>query len=170
MVDERGARRGVLPIPDRPHLGVLTYDARDPDTAFPPIEPLLPPAGAPNVLVVLLDDVGFGAGSPFGGPVRMPTAERLQRGGLTYNRFHTTALCAPLVHHCRSPSPRSAVSTGFQDTGRVAVGHPPLRMSGPRTPSHLPWVTRTGRRGTTVTSSPPPPDGSTTEPASGRSR
>ena len=90
-----GARRGSLPIPDRQHLGLVTYDAKDPDTAFPPIEPLLPPAGAPNVLVVLLDDVGYGAGSPFGGPVRMPAAERLQGNGLTYNRFHTTALCAP---------------------------------------------------------------------------
>ena len=95
MVDRLSARRGVLPIPDRPHLGLVTYDAKDPDTAFPPIEPLLPPEGAPNVLVVLLDDVGFGAGSAFGGPAQTPTAERLQRGGLTYNRFHTTALCAP---------------------------------------------------------------------------
>ena len=67
MVDERGARRGVLPIPDRPHLGVLTYDAKDPDTAFPPIEPLLPPAGAPNVLVVLLDDVGLRGRQPLRG-------------------------------------------------------------------------------------------------------
>ena len=88
-------QRGVLPIPDRQHLGLTTYDAKDPATSFPPIEPLLPPEGAPNVLIVLLDDVGFGASSAFGGPVSTPTAERLQRGGLTYNRFHTTALCAP---------------------------------------------------------------------------
>ncbi len=54
-------QRAVLPIPDQPHVGLLTYDAKDPDTSFPPIEPLLPPEGAPNVLVVLLDDVGFGA-------------------------------------------------------------------------------------------------------------
>ena len=60
--------REVLPIPDRPYLGHVTYDAKDPDTAFPPIEPLLPPEGAPNVLIVLLDDVGFGASSAFGGP------------------------------------------------------------------------------------------------------
>ena len=53
--------RDVLPIPDRQHVGLTTYDAKDPDTQFPPIEPLRPPAGAPNVLVVLLDDVGFGA-------------------------------------------------------------------------------------------------------------
>ena len=87
--------RTMLPIPDRPALGLTTYDAKDPDTAFPPIEPLLPPPGAPNVLVVLLDDVGFGASSAFGGPCRTPTADRLAAGGLRYNRFHTTALCAP---------------------------------------------------------------------------
>ena len=51
----------MLPIPDRPAPGLTTYDAKDPDTAYPPIEPLLPPEGAPNVLIVLLDDVGFGA-------------------------------------------------------------------------------------------------------------
>jgi hypothetical protein len=65
MVDQLSARRVVLPIPDRPHLGLVTYDAKDPDTSFPPIEPVLPPEGAPNVLVVLLDDVGFGAASAF---------------------------------------------------------------------------------------------------------
>jgi arylsulfatase A-like enzyme len=95
MVDRLAARRGALPITDIPRIGLTTYDAKDPDSTFPPIEPLLPPDGAPNVLVVLLDDVGYGASSAFGGPVEMPTAERLQREGLTYNRFHTTALCAP---------------------------------------------------------------------------
>ena len=64
--------RTMLPIPDRPAPGLTTYDAKDPDTAFPPIEPLLPPEGAPNVLIVLLDDVGFGASSTFGGPCRTP--------------------------------------------------------------------------------------------------
>ncbi len=87
--------REILPIPDRPHTGLITYDAKDPDTSFPPIEPLRPPEGAPNVLIVLLDDVGFGASSAFGGPVHMPTAERLAQSGLKYNRFHTTALCSP---------------------------------------------------------------------------
>ena len=87
--------RSVLPIPDRTPVGLTTYDAKDPDTAFPPIDPLRPPAGAPNVLIVLLDDVGFGASSAFGGPIATPTAERLAADGLKYNRFHTTALCAP---------------------------------------------------------------------------
>jgi arylsulfatase len=88
-------QREILPIPDQPHTGLITYDAKDPDTTFPPIEPLRPPKGAPNVLIVLLDDVGFGASSAFGGPVNMPTAERLAETGLKYNRFHTTALCSP---------------------------------------------------------------------------
>src|SRR6266850_2053881 len=87
--------REVLPIPDRKSVGLTTYDAKDPNTKFPPITPLRPPAGAPNVLVILLDDVGFGASSAFGGPCRTPTAERLAGQGLKYNRFHTTALCAP---------------------------------------------------------------------------
>ena len=94
MSPDRHART-MLPIPDRPAPGLTTYDAKDPDTAFPPIEPLLPPEGAPNVLIVLLDDVGFGSSSAFGGPCRTPTAERLAAGGLRYNRFHTRALCAP---------------------------------------------------------------------------
>jgi len=92
---EPGVGRQILPIPDTRHVGVTTYDAKDPDTKFPPIEPLRPPTGAPNVLIVLLDDVGFGASSAFGGPVQMPTAERLAANGLKYNRFHTTALCSP---------------------------------------------------------------------------
>lgn len=70
-------RREVLPIPDKPPVGLTTYDAKDPDTSYPPIVPLRPPEGAPNVLIVLIDDVGFGASSAFGGPVEMPTAERL---------------------------------------------------------------------------------------------
>jgi arylsulfatase len=89
------ARRDVLPIPERPHAGPITYDAKDPDTSFPPMQPLRPPAGAPNVLVVLLDDVGFAASTAFGGPCSTPTAERLAANGLKYNRFHTTALCSP---------------------------------------------------------------------------
>ena len=85
----------ILPIPDPKHVGLTTYDAKDPNTKYPPIVPLRPPKGAPNVLIVLLDDVGFGASSAFGGPCYTPTAERLAANGLKYNRFHTTALCSP---------------------------------------------------------------------------
>ena len=95
MAERDEIQRQVLPIPDVPYAGLVTYDAKDPSTSFPPIEPLRPPTGAPNVLVVLIDDVGFSASSAFGGPCSTPTAERLAANGLKYNRFHTTALCSP---------------------------------------------------------------------------
>ncbi len=88
-------RRDILPIPDPQHVGLTTYDAKDPNTKYPPITELRPPDGAPNVLIVLIDDVGFGASSAFGGPCNTPTAERLAAGGVKLNRFHTTALCSP---------------------------------------------------------------------------
>lgn len=94
MTDTQPSRT-VLPIPDQPYTGYTGYDAKDPDAKFAPIKPLLPPDGAPNVLIILLDDVGFGASSAFGGPAHTPTAERLAAGGLKYTRFHTTALCSP---------------------------------------------------------------------------
>ena len=87
--------REHLPIPDPKHVGLTTYDAKDPNTKYPPITTLRPPAGAPNVLIVLIDDVGFGASSAFGGPCNTPVAERLAANGLKLNRFHTTALCSP---------------------------------------------------------------------------
>ena len=87
--------RETLPIPDSQRVGLTTYDAKDPNTRYPPITMLRPPAGAPNVLIVMIDDVGFGASSAFGGPCNTPTAEWLAAGGLKLNRFHTTALCSP---------------------------------------------------------------------------
>jgi arylsulfatase len=88
-------QRAVLPIPQRAYAGLVKYDAKDPESHFPPIEPLRPPAGAPNVLIILIDDAGFGSSSAFGGPCYTPNAEKLAAGGLKYNRFHTTALCSP---------------------------------------------------------------------------
>src|SRR4029078_4178028 len=93
MTDE--SPRDALPIPDRPFEGTLPFDANDANTASPAIEPLRPPKGAPNVLVILLDDVGFAASSAFGGVIATPTADRLANDGRRYTRFHTTALCAP---------------------------------------------------------------------------
>src|SRR6201993_4587495 len=114
--------RTNLPIPDRPHAGLVTYDAKDPDTSFPPIEPLRPPAGAPNVLIVLIDDTGFGSSSAFGGPCRTPAAERLAGNGLRYNRFHTTALCAPT---------RQALLTGRNHHAAGMGGIPEVATSAP---------------------------------------
>ena len=87
--------RSQLPLPNTIRPSLVTYDAKDPDTKLPPIEQLRPPRGAPNVLIVLIDDAGFGSSSTFGGPCQTPTLERLAKSGLRYNRFHTTALCSP---------------------------------------------------------------------------
>ena len=88
-------QRGSLPVPDRRQAGPGDVRRQGPRHVVPTDPPLRPPPGAPNVLVILLDDVGFGASSAFGGPVHMPTAERLASQGLKYTRFHTTALCSP---------------------------------------------------------------------------
>jgi arylsulfatase A-like enzyme len=88
-------QREVLPIPDVQRPGFITYDAKDPETKFPPIRELRPPEGAPNVLIILIDDAGFGSSSAFGGPCQTPNAEKLAAGGLKFVRFHTTALCSP---------------------------------------------------------------------------
>ena len=120
--------RSMLPIPDRPKFGHTTYDARDPETNFPPIEPLLPPEGAPNVLIVLLDDVGFGASTAFGGPCATPNAEKLAAGGLSYNRFHTTALCAPTRQAMLTGRNHHSVGMGsITETATSAPGNSSVR-------------------------------------------
>ncbi|HEY7188893.1 MAG TPA: sulfatase-like hydrolase/transferase, partial [Vicinamibacterales bacterium] len=120
--------REVLPIPDRKPVSLTTYDAKDPDTKFPPIRSLRPPAGAPNVLIILLDDVGFGASSAFGGPCHTPTAERLAATGLKYTRFHTTALCSPTRAAMLSGRNHHAVGMGgITEIATSAPGYNSLR-------------------------------------------
>nr|WP_194425524.1 arylsulfatase [Microbacterium aquimaris] len=127
MTPDRHART-MLPIPDRPAYGLTTYDAKDPDTTYPPIEPLLPPQGAPNVLIVLIDDTGFGASSAFGGPCATPNAEKLAAGGLKYNRFHTTALCAPTRAAMLSGRNHHSVGMGsITETATSAPGNSSLK-------------------------------------------
>jgi arylsulfatase len=117
-----------LPIPEIAKPGLTTYDAKDPDTKYPPIEPLRPPAGAPNVLLVLLDDVGFGAASAFGGPCQTPTFEKLAAEGLKYNRFHTCALCAPTRQALMTGRNHHSVGMGnITETATAAPGQNSLR-------------------------------------------
>lgn len=94
--------RTILPIkePKRPLYSEL--DVRD--AKAPPRFDVTAPKGAPNVIIVLIDDMGFGVSEAFGGPIPMPTIARLAEGGLQYNRFHTTSLCAPT---------RMALLTGY---------------------------------------------------------
>jgi arylsulfatase A-like enzyme len=126
MADE--TPRTVLPIPDRAYEGLITYDAKDPDTSFAPIEPLRPPENAPNVLVILIDDAGFGSSSAFGGPCQTPTFEKLADNGLRYNRFHTTALCSPTRQALLTGRNHHAVGMGgITEIATSAPGYTSIR-------------------------------------------
>ncbi|GAA0878275.1 hypothetical protein GCM10009119_12430 [Algoriphagus jejuensis] len=84
--------RTHLPIKEPTYPAITELDARN--AKAPERFKLIPPDNAPNVVIVLIDDIGFGHSSAFGGPIHMPTLERLAANGLKYNRFHTTALCS----------------------------------------------------------------------------
>jgi arylsulfatase A-like enzyme len=131
MPDQPKRRRDVLPIPDQPYEGTLPLDAKDPEATFPPIEPLRPPDGAPNVLIVLIDDAGFGSSSAFGGPCQTPTAERLAANGLKFNRFHTTALCSPT--RAALLSGRNHHSVGMGGITEIATSAPGYNSIRPNT-------------------------------------
>lgn len=104
--------RTVLPIPDRNFGGTAgrTIDRSVPDWTMIPGPKA--PEGAPNVLIVLIDDAGFGGPDTFGGPISTPSLTRVQKQGVTYNRFHVTAVCSPT---------RAALLTG-RNHHRVGFG------------------------------------------------
>ena len=116
------ALRAHLPMPNAVPPKLITYDAKDPDSKFPPIQQLRPPKGAPNVLIVLIDDAGFGSSATFGGPCQTPTLDKLAAGGLRYNRFHTTALCSPTRQALLTG--RNHHSAGMGGITEVATGAP----------------------------------------------
>ena len=127
--------RSHLPMPNTVRPTLITYDAKDPDTKFPPIEQLRPPEGAPNVLIILIDDAGFGSSSAFGGPCQTPNAEKLAAGGLKYNRFHTTALCSPTRQALLTG--RNHHSAGMGGITEIATGAPGYSSVLPNTMSPL---------------------------------
>lgn len=94
--------RTVLPIKEPTYPAITELDARN--AKAPARFEVKAPDQAPNVVIVLVDDIGFGHSSAFGGPIQMPTLEKLAANGLKYNRFHTTALCSPT---------RTALLTGY---------------------------------------------------------
>jgi arylsulfatase len=120
MAQNPSVGREILPIPDLPTRVTPALHASD--ASAPPIVPLRPPAGAPNVLIVLIDDMGFGATSAFGGPCETPVLERLAAGGLSYNRFHTTALCSPSRQALLTGRNHHSVEMG--SIGEVATSMP----------------------------------------------
>jgi arylsulfatase A-like enzyme len=95
MSEAHPRQRTVLPISDPATPGASGVDVRAQSPPYEPAPAVRPPEGAPNVVVVLLDDMGFAAASPFGGPCEMPVAQRLAADGLRYTRFHTTGICSP---------------------------------------------------------------------------
>ena len=114
-----GGGRSNLPMQPPNAANITEMDARNAE----PVERFVveAPEGAPNVVIVLIDDIGFGATSTFGGPIATPTFDRLAGNGLRFNRFHTTALCSPTRasllsgrnHHRVNVGSVMEVATGF---------------------------------------------------------
>ncbi len=133
--------RTVLPIPEPQYPHSTVFDVRN--ATPPPRFEIKAPAKAPNVLIVLIDDMGFGQSSAFGGPIHMPTVDRLANNGLRYNEFHTTALCSPTRsallsgrnHHTNNLGSITETATAFPgNTGQrpnsVAPVAEMLRLNG----------------------------------------
>ncbi len=125
--------RTVLPIHLPTPESITVMDARQ--ATVPPRVEVRAPAQAPNIVIVLIDDIGFGASSAFGGPIKMPTLEKMAGNGLRYNRFHTTALCSPTRvalltghnHHANNAGAVMEMATGFPgNTGIRPLSVTPL--------------------------------------------
>ncbi|HZM36154.1 MAG TPA: arylsulfatase [Burkholderiales bacterium] len=142
--------RTVLPIPEPKRPAYKELDARK--AKVPARFEVKAPAGAPNVVIVLIDDLGFGAPSTFGGPISMPALDELAQNGLRYNNFHTTAVCSPTRaalkagrnHHTLNMSFITEMATGFPGaTGQVPSAAAPLaetlRLNGYSTAAFGKW-------------------------------
>ncbi len=120
--------RSVLPIPPTRFQGTIGLRSSESTPSFP--RPVTALDGAPNVVLILMDDVGFGATSPFGGPIDTPEFQKLADNGLKYNRFHTTAVCSPtraaLItgrnHHTAHTGAVMEMATGYPGYDSV-LGH-----------------------------------------------
>ena len=142
--------RTVLPIQEPKRATYTELDAR---RAKPPARfEVKAPRGAPNVVIVLIDDIGFGGPSTFGGPIRTPTMDQLAQGGLRFNNFHTTALCSPTRvalksgrnHHTANAGSIMETATAFPgNTGQIPNSVAPLaemlRLNGYSTGAFGKW-------------------------------
>ena len=142
--------RTVLPIQEPARPTFTELDVRK--VTMPPHFEVKAPAGAPNVVLILIDDLGFGATSTFGGPIPTPTFDRLAQNGLRYNNFHTTALCSPTRaalksgrnHHMVNMGFITEMATGFPgNTGQIPNATAPLaemlRLNGYSTAAFGKW-------------------------------
>src|SRR5256886_10438760 len=142
--------RSVLPRPSQPFQGVAKRTLEGSVASF--TEPVRAPPDAPNILLVLIDDAGFGNPSTFGGPVATPTLDKVAAEGLRYNRFHVTALCSPTRAALLSGRNHHAVGfgsiseliggwAGFSTPGAAKAGFLPQILYGNRynTAPHVKW-------------------------------
>jgi arylsulfatase len=110
----------VIPAPQPPFGGIIKRNVYDSTAWWPPTN--APKKGAPNVLLVLIDDEGFGAPSTFGGLIPMPTSDQLAKEGLRYTNFHTTALCSPT--RAALITGRNHGAVGFEQIAELSTGFP----------------------------------------------
>jgi len=142
--------RTSLPIQGPRRATYSELDVRNVEA--PPLFAITAPEKAPNVVIVLIDDIGFGGPSTFGGPIQTPTLDRLAAAGISYNNFHTTALCSPTRnalktgrnHHTANTGSIMESSTGFPgNTGQVPNTVAPLaemlRLNGYSTGAFGKW-------------------------------
>ncbi|GAA3571440.1 arylsulfatase AtsD [Amycolatopsis ultiminotia] len=124
------AGRHILPRPEHRDPVATALSVHDQSAPLRALGPVPPPRGAPNVVVVLVDDLGYGTSSAFGGPCRMPTADRLADNGLRYTRFHVTALCSPTRQALMTG--RNHHSVGMGGTTEMATAAPGYHGFRPR--------------------------------------
>ena len=109
-----------IPAPPLPFGGVIKESAKDSTPYWPPT--VVPPKGAPNILLIMTDDAGYGISSTFGGVIPTPAMERIAQAGLRYTQFHSTALCSPT--RAALITGRNHHSVGFGVVGELATGYP----------------------------------------------
>jgi len=133
-----GPDRTILPVAEPAFMGEIGATVKDSRADFP--KPIQAPAGAPNVLLIVLDDVGFGHAGAFGGAVATPTMDRLASEGLRYNTFHTTALCSPTRAALLTGRNHHSVATGV--VIEMGTGFPGYTGIVPNTTAGLPEILR----------------------------
>ncbi len=140
VTDAGALDRTVLPIAEPDYPAITELDARNAEAPAPfAVEA---PDGAPNVVVVLIDDIGFGTAGMFGGAIETPTLDRLAQGGLRYNQFHTTALCSPTrIDLTPRLVPRSISVIRCCDRSPKTVPVRGLGFGVPQPPVASPWRT-----------------------------
>ena len=130
--------QSILPRPEAPFEGTLDRTLQGSTPQYP--TPVRAPAGAPNILIVLVDDAGFGNPSTFGGPVQTPTLDRVAEEGLRYNRFHVTALCSPT--RAALLSGRNHHAVGFGSIAEAHSGFPGYDAVWPRSAASVARILR----------------------------